>query len=147
MGFTPGLSHFRLLHPGFARFALGGYPNSGVFRFTRSPLFTRVLPVLPFTHFIRVSQGFYPISTPLYPGFTPFLANPGLPIFTNNFLYPPVLILGNLGKPRLAGTRSTGMAGLGMFYQKSAIAVTMPIVTAFKFCICIGHRKNELLNR
>jgi hypothetical protein len=37
------------------------------------------------------------------------------------------------------------MAGLGLFDQKSAIAVTMPIVTAFKFCI--GHRKNGLLNR
>jgi hypothetical protein len=36
------------------------------------------------------------------------------------------------------------MAGLGLFDQKSAIAVTMPIVTAFKFCI--GHRKNGLLN-
>jgi hypothetical protein len=31
------------------------------------------------------------------------------------------------------------MAGLGLFDQKSVIAVTMPIVTAFKFCI--GHRK------
>jgi hypothetical protein len=31
------------------------------------------------------------------------------------------------------------MAGLGLFDQKSGIAVTMPIVTAFKFCI--GHRK------
>jgi hypothetical protein len=32
------------------------------------------------------------------------------------------------------------MAGfLGLFDQKSTIAVTMPIVTAFKFCI--GHRK------
>jgi hypothetical protein len=28
---------------------------------------------------------------------------------------------------------------LGLFGQKSALAVTMPIVTAFKFCI--GHRK------
>jgi hypothetical protein len=37
------------------------------------------------------------------------------------------------------------MAGLGLFDQKSVIAVTMPIVTAFKFCI--GHRKNGLLNR
>jgi hypothetical protein len=37
------------------------------------------------------------------------------------------------------------MAGLGLFDQKSALAVTMPIVTAFKFCI--GHRKNGLLNR
>jgi hypothetical protein len=39
------------------------------------------------------------------------------------------------------------MAGLGLFDQKSGIAVTMPIVivTAFKFCI--GHRKNGLLNR
>jgi hypothetical protein len=37
------------------------------------------------------------------------------------------------------------MAGLGLFNQKSVIAVTMPIVTAFKFCI--GHRKNGLLNR
>jgi hypothetical protein len=35
------------------------------------------------------------------------------------------------------------MAGLGLFDQKSALAVTMPIVTAFKFCI--GHRKNGLL--
>ena len=39
----------------------------------------------------------------------------------------------------------TFMAGLGLFDQKSAIAVTMSIVTAFKFCI--GHRKNGLLNR
>jgi hypothetical protein len=31
------------------------------------------------------------------------------------------------------------MAGLGFFDQKSVIAVTMPIVTAFK--LCIGHRK------
>jgi hypothetical protein len=38
-----------------------------------------------------------------------------------------------------------GMAGLGLFDQKSAIAVAMPIVTAFK--LCIGHRKNGLLNR
>jgi hypothetical protein len=38
-----------------------------------------------------------------------------------------------------------GMAGLGLFDQKSAIAVTMPIFTAFKFCI--RHRKNGLLNR
>ena len=37
------------------------------------------------------------------------------------------------------------MAGLGLFDQKNAIAVTMPIVTAFKFCI--RHRKNGLLNR
>jgi hypothetical protein len=37
------------------------------------------------------------------------------------------------------------MAGLAMFDQKNVIAVTMPIVTAFKFCI--GHRKNGLLNR
>ena len=37
------------------------------------------------------------------------------------------------------------MAGLGLFDQKSALAVAMPIVTAFKFCI--GHRKNGLLNR
>ena len=27
------------------------------------------------------------------------------------------------------------MAGLGLFDQKNAIAVTMPIVTAFKFCV------------
>ena len=31
------------------------------------------------------------------------------------------------------------VAGLGLFDTKSALAVTMPIVTAFKFCI--GHRK------
>jgi hypothetical protein len=37
------------------------------------------------------------------------------------------------------------MAGLGLFDQKSALAVTIPIVTAFKFCI--GHRKNGLLDR
>jgi hypothetical protein len=36
------------------------------------------------------------------------------------------------------------MAGLGLFDQKSAIAVTTPIATAFKFCI--RHRKNGLLN-
>jgi hypothetical protein len=41
--------------------------------------------------------------------------------------------------------RKLPMAGLGLFDQKSVIAVTMPIVTAFKFCI--GHRKNGLLNR
>jgi hypothetical protein len=40
---------------------------------------------------------------------------------------------------------SGAMAGLDLFDQKSVIAVTMPIVTAFKFCI--GHRKNGLLNR
>jgi hypothetical protein len=38
------------------------------------------------------------------------------------------------------------MAGLGLFDQKSALAVTMPIVvTAFKFCI--EHKNNGLLNR
>ena len=37
------------------------------------------------------------------------------------------------------------VAGLGLFDQKNVIAVTMPIVTAFKFCV--GHRKNGLLNR
>jgi hypothetical protein len=37
------------------------------------------------------------------------------------------------------------MAGLGLFDQKSALAVTIPIATAFKFCV--GHRKNGLLNR
>jgi hypothetical protein len=37
------------------------------------------------------------------------------------------------------------MAGLAMFDQKYAIAVTIIIVTAFK--ICISHRKNGLLNR
>jgi hypothetical protein len=37
------------------------------------------------------------------------------------------------------------MAGLGLSDQKSALAVTMPIATAFKFCI--RHRKNGLLNR
>jgi hypothetical protein len=37
------------------------------------------------------------------------------------------------------------MAGLGLFDQKSTIATTMPIVTAFKFCI--RHRKNGLLYR
>jgi hypothetical protein len=41
--------------------------------------------------------------------------------------------------------KKVGMTGLGLFDQKSVIAVTMPIVTAFKFCI--GHRKNGLLNR
>jgi hypothetical protein len=35
------------------------------------------------------------------------------------------------------------MAGLGLFDPKSALAVTMPIITALKFCI--GHRKNGLL--
>jgi hypothetical protein len=44
-----------------------------------------------------------------------------------------------------AETTGVVMAGLGLFGQKSAIAVTMPIFTAFKFCI--GHRKNGLLNR
>jgi hypothetical protein len=34
---------------------------------------------------------------------------------------------------------------LGLFDQKSALTVTMPIVTAFKFCI--EHRKNGPLNR
>jgi hypothetical protein len=34
------------------------------------------------------------------------------------------------------------MAGLGLFDQKSAIAVTMPIFTAFKFCI--RHRKKRV---
>jgi hypothetical protein len=43
------------------------------------------------------------------------------------------------------GRADAGMAGLGLFGQKSVIAETMPIVTAFKFCI--GHRKNGLLNR
>jgi hypothetical protein len=41
--------------------------------------------------------------------------------------------------------KAASMAGLGLFGQKSVIAETMPIVTAFKFCI--GHRKNGLLNR
>jgi hypothetical protein len=31
------------------------------------------------------------------------------------------------------------MAGLGSFDQKSALAVAMPIATAFK--LCVGHRK------
>ena len=39
----------------------------------------------------------------------------------------------------------TSMAGLGSFDKKSTPAVTIPIATAFKFCI--GHRKNGLLNR
>ena len=121
MGFTPGLSHFRLLHPGFARFAL--YPLY--------PGFPRVLPNQHTT----------------LPGFYPIFSQSRFAHFYQQFSLPAGSYLGNLGKPRLAGTRSTGMAGLGMFYQKSAIAVTMPIVTAFKFCICIGHRKNELLNR
>jgi hypothetical protein len=34
---------------------------------------------------------------------------------------------------------NSSMAGLGLFDQKSALAVTMPIATAFKFCF--GHRK------
>jgi hypothetical protein len=39
-----------------------------------------------------------------------------------------------------------GWVGLiGLFDHKSALAVTMPIVTAFKFRI--GHNKNGLLNR
>jgi hypothetical protein len=37
------------------------------------------------------------------------------------------------------------MAGLDLFDQKSAIAATTPITTAFK--ICISHRKYGLLNR
>jgi hypothetical protein len=38
------------------------------------------------------------------------------------------------------------MAGLGLSGQKKVPhAATTPIVTAFK--ICIGHRKNGLLNR
>jgi hypothetical protein len=36
------------------------------------------------------------------------------------------------------------MAGLGLSDQKSAIAVTTPIATDFKFCV--GHRKNGLLS-
>jgi hypothetical protein len=36
------------------------------------------------------------------------------------------------------GDTRVGMAGLGLFDQKSEIAVTMPIATNFKFCI--GHR-------
>jgi hypothetical protein len=43
-----------------------------------------------------------------------------------------------LTKRRVTG----GMAGLGLFDQKSAIAVTMPIFTAFKFCI--RHRKKRV---
>ena len=47
---------------------------------------------------------------------------------------------------RCAPRPETGLvAGLGLFDQKSAIAVAMPIFTAFKFCI--RHRKNGLLNR
>jgi hypothetical protein len=42
-------------------------------------------------------------------------------------------------------TTEKNMAGLGLFDQKSALAVTTPIATAFKFWI--GHRKNGLLNR
>jgi hypothetical protein len=37
------------------------------------------------------------------------------------------------------------MAGLGTDDQKTAARATTPIVIAFK--ICIGHRKNGLLNR
>jgi hypothetical protein len=44
--------------------------------------------------------------------------------------------MGNLTRRALCG-----MAGLGLFNQKIAVAVTMP----FKFCI--RHRKNGLLNR
>jgi hypothetical protein len=43
------------------------------------------------------------------------------------------------------GAKMGSMAELGLFDQKSAIAVTMPIATAFKFCI--RRRKNGLLNR
>ena len=46
---------------------------------------------------------------------------------------------------RTRGESKARMAGLGLFDQKSAIAVTMPIATAFKFCI--RHRKNGIANR
>jgi hypothetical protein len=46
---------------------------------------------------------------------------------------------------QVCARRGAHMAGLGLFYQKSALAVTIPVATAFKFCI--GHRKNGLLNR
>jgi hypothetical protein len=52
---------------------------------------------------------------------------------------PALALLEQLTVQRLS------VAGLGLFDQKSAIAETIPIVTAFKFCI--GHRKNGLLNR
>jgi hypothetical protein len=48
-------------------------------------------------------------------------------------------------KPLALASGHGRYAGLGLFDQKSAIAVTMPIATAFKFCI--RHRKNGLLNR
>jgi hypothetical protein len=37
------------------------------------------------------------------------------------------------------------MSGLGLSDQKMPHTATTPIATAFK--ICIGHRKNGLLNR
>ena len=45
---------------------------------------------------------------------------------------------------RCALWRGVPMVGLGLFDQKGTLAVAMPIVTAFKFCV--GHIKNGLLN-
>jgi hypothetical protein len=63
---------------------------------------------------------------------------PGGPLENAINLHLGILFWDLRGKKRL-------MAGLGLFDQKSALAVTMPVVTAFKFCI--GHRINGLLDR
>jgi hypothetical protein len=59
----------------------------------------------------------------------------------------PANSTGKWRRPNKGGALAPAfMAELGLLFdQKSVIAVTMPIVTAFKFCI--GHRKNGLLNR
>ena len=61
-------------------------------------------------------------------------------LFLGHFLFCHVFFFFGQKHPRLIYP----MAGLGIFYQKGTLAVTMPIATAFKFCI--GHRKNGLLN-
>jgi hypothetical protein len=63
-----------------------------------------------------------------------------------DLLLPPALNR-HLKFPKkcLAWPFKNRMAGLGLFDQKSALTATMPIATAFKFCV--GHRKNGLLNR
>jgi hypothetical protein len=55
---------------------------------------------------------------------------------------------GGITKALLGGQKESffaRMAGLRIYYQKNAIAVTVIIATAFK--ICISYRKNGLLNR
>jgi hypothetical protein len=58
---------------------------------------------------------------------------------------PKIVIAVAMPMPIATAFTFSIMAGLGLFDQKSAITATMPIATAFK--LCIRHRKNGLLNR